>query len=134
MLALAAFFFIYLTWAVVSLWAWRQVRGFIDATPSIADEECLNRYKRMVRAQMYLALWVIVWLGLGMLAGIGVIASHGLPGLLFVVLVNGVVIAVSLFYRRAELRCRSRPAATESLAAEYRRVSEAWVKKPLPNF
>jgi hypothetical protein len=134
MLALAAFFLIYVTWAVVSGWAWRQVRGFVDATPSIADEECLNRFKRMVRTQMYLALWVIVWLGLGMLAGIGVIANHGLPGFLLVIVVNGAVIAISLFYRRAELRSRRLPAATESLATEYRRVSEAWVKKPLPNF
>lgn len=134
MLAIAAFFFIYVTWAVVSGWAWREVRRFVDLTPSIADEECLDRFKRMVRMQMYLALWVIVWLGLGLLAGIGIIATHGLPGLLLVLVVNGGVIAVSLFYRRAELRARSIPAATDALGAEYRRVSEAWVKKPLPNF
>ena len=134
MLTIAAFVFIYVTWAVVSGWAWRQLRGFLDVTPSIADEECLNRFKGVVRTQMYLALWVIVWLGLGMLVGLGVIVIHGLLGFLLVLLMNGIVIAAGLFFRRTEVRARSLPAATEALGAEYRRVSEAWVKKPLPDF
>ena len=44
------------------------------------------------------------------------------------------IIAGGLVMRTWEVRARSLPAGSEALAEEYRKVSHAWVKRPLPDF
>jgi hypothetical protein len=117
----------------VSLWSLGQLKAFLAATPSIADGAGLERYKELARLQMYLALAMIVLMGVGLLAGIVVVVRHGLPGLGLVLGVNAVVLGVGLHHKKVEGRVRGLPAA-EALRDEYRRVSETWVKKPLPDF
>jgi hypothetical protein len=62
------------------------------------------------------------------------ILRHGLPGLAAVLAVNVWVFIVGRYHKGWETRARGLAAGSQELAAEYRRISETWVRKPLPNF
>ncbi len=123
----------YVLAAAVSLWSLGQLKAFLAATPSIADDPGLGRYKELARVQMYLALAMIVLLGVGFLAGIAIMSRHGLSGVGLVLGANVAVLALALHHKRVEARVRGLT-ASDALADEYRRVSETWVKKALPDF
>jgi hypothetical protein len=125
---------IYLVAAAVSLWSRAQVHGFLAETPSIRDATDLERFKELARLQMYLALSMIVLLVTGMIIGLVLLKRHGLPVLYVVILVNGVVFGLGMFHKKGEERARNLQTGSESLASEYRRVCEAWVKKATPDF
>jgi hypothetical protein len=124
----------YVLTAAVSLWSLAQLKRFLAETHTIADDVSLSRFKALARLQMYLALVVIVLMIGGFVAGMAVIARHGLPGGIVVILTNVLVLGLGMYHKRFEVKTRSLPAGSDALAAEYRRVSEAWVKKPLPDF
>ena len=125
---------IYAAWGVVAVWSFGQLKGFVQETPSIADEMCLERFRALVRVQMRLALVVIGLLAVGMIIGLLLIARHGLVGLVVVLGANAFVIASALYVRTVEVKARSLQAGSEALGDQYRRISETWVKKPLPDF
>jgi hypothetical protein len=118
----------------VSLWSLAQLNRFLAETRNIADGVCLERFKALARLQMYLALGVIVLLTVGIVAGMAVMARHGLPGSIVVILTNMLVLGLGVYHKRVEVRTRSLQAGSEALANEYRRVSETWVKRALPDF
>jgi hypothetical protein len=117
----------------VVAWGGTRVRSFLAQHSSICDQADLNRYKALARTQMYLALVMLVLLTAGFLSGIALIAQWRLVGLAYVVLANAAVAGVALVHRKFEKRARSLP-TTPDLEEEYRRVSESWVKKALPDF
>lgn len=124
----------YVLAAAVSLWSLGRLNGFLAATRSIADRGSLARFKDLARQQMYLALAIIVLMGLGIIAGIIIISRYGLRGLAVVIVANFVVLGLGLYHKKVEGKVRALPAGSEALAEEYRRVSETWVKKALPDF
>lgn len=125
---------LYVLAAGVSLWSLAQLNGFLAKTPDIADDVCLDRFKALARLQMYLALSMIVLLSAGIGAGMAVIARHGVRGFMVVILANMLVLGLGLYHKTVEVRTRTLHAGSEALAEEYRRVSETWLKKALPDF
>lgn len=125
---------IYLLAAALLLWSLSQVKRFLAETPDIGDDVSLEGFKALARRQMYLALVGIVLLMAGMLVGLAVIARHGLLGLVVVILTNMLVLGLGMVHKKAEVRARSLPTGSEALAREYRRISETWLKKALPDF
>lgn len=128
------FWSVYVLSVGVSVWSAMWLKRFVSENPSIANEECLGRYKALVRTQMYLALFMIVLLAAGFAAGIALIGRSGLGGLGAVLVANGIVFSFGMYHRQVEKRVRSLPTGSEALARDYQRVSECWVKKPLPDF
>lgn len=120
--------------AAVSLWSLSQLKRFLGETRTIADEVSLGRFKALARLQMYLALAVIVLMVAGIVVGIAVISRGGLLGFATVILANLLLLGLGLYHKRVEVRTRSLQAGSEALATEYRRVSETWLKKALPDF
>jgi hypothetical protein len=129
-----AFAAVYVIQTAVSAWSLVQVRRFVLETPAISDSVALARYKDFVRVQMYLALATIAILLPGIVLATALIVRHGLSGLLVVLVVNAWVFAVGRYHKRWEMRARGLPAGSDVLGEEYRRVSETWVKRPLPDF
>jgi hypothetical protein len=125
---------IYTLHGMMSLWSFMQLRRFLADTPVITDEACLMRYKALVRTQMYLALGSIVVLLGGILLGLIIITWYGCMGFIFVMAANGYVLGTGLFLKHWEQRARQLPSGSEALAQAHRAVSEAWVKKPFPDF
>jgi hypothetical protein len=120
--------------AALSLWVHIQIRRFLAETPTIADERSLQRYKDLVRPQMYAALAGIGILLAGLVVSLLIVARYGCGGFFVVMLANAWMIGASLYLRRFEVRARSLEVTSEALEPEYRRVSAVWVKKPLPDF
>jgi FtsH-binding integral membrane protein len=127
------FFAIYVVAVAVSLWSRSQIVGFLGDTPSIRSTSDLERFKELVRLEMYLALAMIVLLVTGLVVGLVLIRRDGAVVLLAVLVANGVVLGLGLFHKKVEQRARSLRTA-EALDTEYRRVCYAWTKKPLPDF
>jgi len=125
---------IYVLAMAIPLWSLTQLNRFLAETRSIADQACLERFKTLARAQMYLALSVIVLMVGGALAGVAVIMRHGLDGIVVVIATNMVVLGLGLYHKKVEARARSLQAGSEALATEYRRVCGTWVTKALPDF
>lgn len=128
------FWGIYVVAIGIIAWGGVQVRSFLGQHSSICDQADLDRYKAMVRTQMYLTLLLIGLLIAGLFVGIGLYLQDRLLGMAYFVLANGAVAVTSLFNRNLEKRVRSLPTTSPELENEYRRVSESWVKKPLPDF
>ena len=122
-------------WALVfSLLCLSRVKGFLNTTPTIADEQSLERFKALARFNMRMALVQILVFLAGIITGIVIILRYGFLGLVGVMAVNGVLLVLGLYMWGFEKRARSLPAATEDLAEQHRRISETWVKKALPDF
>ncbi len=125
---------IYVVAAGLSLWSRSRIGAFLVETRSIADQRAMERFKALVRLQMYLALAMIVLLVSGMLVGLVLITRHGLLGLAVVLVANAVILGLGLFHKQAETRLKALPAATEDLADEHQRVCASWTGKPFPDF
>jgi hypothetical protein len=106
---------------------------FVSEVSEIADEHCLERYRRVARLGMYLTLVSLPFLLVNFVCGLILVIAFGMFALVFVILANVVVFGIAKFSKGYELRARSLPAA-EPFAAEYRRIGEVWVKKMLPDF
>lgn len=122
-------------WAIgVAIWAGSRVKGFLATTPSIADRSSLERYKDLARSNMYVALIQIAVLLVGLVLGLILMFRYGLVGFLVVLATNAILLVVSKQNMGSEKQARALSAASEELAREHRRISETWVKKPLPDF
>ena len=122
-------------WILISsLWAIVHTKGFLDTTPSIQDEQSLDRFKAVARLSMRLAIIGMAACVIGVIVGILLILRYGFLALAGVLLVNGVLLGLGLYLRGLEKRARSLPAASDYLAEQHKRISETWVKKPFPDF
>lgn len=110
-----------------------SLRGFLTRTAAIASRADLEAYKGVVRTQMYQALLQMGLLAASLLVGLAGLFT-GKLGLLLVLGVNGAILALGLHGKGFETRARSLPVPDPSLADEYRRVGNVWLKKPLPDF
>jgi hypothetical protein len=120
--------------AVVLLGSMVALNGFLGSTREIRDQASLNRFKSLARVQMYLALLVVVLMGTGLLAGLKLTSERGMSGLGVVILANLVTLGLGVYHKKIEARVRGLPSSPDAVAEEYRRVSETWVKKALPDF
>jgi uncharacterized membrane protein len=125
---------IYLGQATLVLWSLTRVRRFLESTPVIADELGLTRYKAFVRVQMYCALAPLVLMPPGLALTLLVVVRHGALGLVVVLAVNAFLFALARTHKRLEARARSLETGSESLQQEYRRISNTWLNKALPDF
>ncbi len=110
------------------------LRQFLGGTPSISSENDLERFKRVARLGMYLAICSIPLFALGFLAGLYLIAKFGALGLLAVVAVNAAVFILGKIGKSLEEKARGLDASPGEIQDSYRKVCESWVKKALPDF
>jgi hypothetical protein len=129
-----AFVAVYLVHAVMAAWSYVALRRFLAETPVVATQEDLRRYKDLVRVQMYLAVAALGILLLGFVFGIVFAMRYGCIGIVMVMASSAWLLGVGLCLKRLEVRARSLQVTGVGLADEYHKVSQAWVKKPLPDF
>jgi hypothetical protein len=113
---------------------WREVRAFVESTPSIGDGAALERFKTVARHNMYGALAQIALGAIGVIASFWVIAGHGLAGFLGVAAGNALLFLGASRMKALELRAQALPTASDALAAQQRRIVETWRKRPFPDF
>ena len=124
---------IYVITALMCAWSLPMLRRFLADTPTIADEGSLEKFKTLARAEMYatIVLFLIVVPAMGLVMVLSV--HRGLPALPVVIITNAGLLILGRQRGRMEVQTRTLEVA-DALAPEYRRVSESWVKKVLPDF
>ncbi len=125
---------IYAVHAALCLFSFAQIRRFLRDTRVVANERALRRYKEFVRIQMYLALFAICLLVAGAATSVLLIVRHGRIGVAAALAANACVFAAGKRLKTWEVRSRTLEVTSEPLRQEYARVSESWLKKPLPDF
>ena len=122
-------------WALgFSLYVVQVFKKFLDRNPRISSTRSLEEYKAVVKVNMYGALVQGGVLLLAMIMCLVVVYYYGMPGLLLVILSNCLVIGFAMYLKKFEKRAKELPTDSEELAAEYRRITETWIKKALPDF
>ncbi|MCP4346760.1 MAG: hypothetical protein GY795_14690 [Desulfobacterales bacterium] len=109
-----------------------NVKIFISRNNTI-DSIVIERFKKMVRIQMYQALLQIILLGGTLLIGIYGIFTEEIS-LFKVLLLNGIILGLSLAFRPYEERARNMEVEDESLQKEYLEICNTWINKPFPDF
>ena len=116
------------------LWARAELLRFLREHTGIYDDAMLSKYKVVVRRNMLAALAFLVS-GLILMAwGFYLSLKYGLTGFSI-----ALVFSIPAFYlgfgaKKIESRARSLECSDPALKEEYKRISEVWVKRALPNF
>lgn len=117
----------------ILLWARRRVEAFLATTPSIATPADLERFRELVRQQMYTAVAYIP-LGLVSLAwAIWLGRAGDLENLIVVLAVCLPAFWLGHDGKTVETKARTLP-VDAALAADYQAVAKAWGSKLLPSF
>jgi len=113
-----------------------QLRSYLSSSPRIESWQDLERFKRIVSAQMYAALAQIGFLIIPYPAfAYGVwVGELRLPvDLIFIIVPSAILVVVGMVFKQIEARAKALPAA-EEFREEYQRVIEVWIKQPLPKW
>ncbi len=126
---------IYVGAILVPWWSLLQLNRFLAETSAIADVACLDRFKAVVRVQMFLALVYMAVFNVGVVFGsLALVSRHGMQGLVIMLLLNTVLFFFGRYHKRVEVKTCSLECASLDLAKEYQSVGKTWVKKALPDF
>ena len=110
-----------------------ELRAFLRTHAEIASIEDLAALKNLARRNMYAALAIIL-LGAASIGWmVPLVISKGLLGAVVALTVYFTGLYFANVAKALGKKARTLPASA-SIRAEYEAVSEAWVKKPLPNF
>jgi len=113
-----------------------MLKRFMDETPSIDTNRDLDKFKEVVRKQMYAALLQIVLMGLPILIFLygAVTGLMRFGDILYVIIPNTVVIIVGKALRKIEKKAQSLPVSSPELEKARNDIVYCWEKKPLPDW
>ncbi len=110
-----------------------KIRKFLQGTRAIDTRIDLEKFKDMVRTQMKMALLQIAIQGIMLFVGLyGLIV--GKIGLLLIIFLNGIIIVISLFFKKTEKMAKSMKSQEEEFRKEYNEICIKWDKNPLADF
>lgn len=107
---------------------------FLKTFSSIESDLVLSDFKNVARWNMYGALAFLICGGAALIWGIFLFQWYGLLGTIIVLMLSVPSLLISLSLKKLEVQSRNLPCNDPVLKKEYEKVSEAWVKKALPNF
>ena len=119
---------------IIALIGLMQLISFEANVKSITDPAALERFKSLVRGQMYLALPMMLVLLAGIAVGIIICYQRGFYGVLAVVATNAAIFILGKFMKGIEKSIRARKPTSEPLAQEFNAICQTWGKKALPDF
>ncbi len=113
-----------------------NLKRFMDTTPRIETIQDLERFKNIVKHQMYAALLQVFLLGTPIIiftyGTISGILKFG--DMLYVIIPNTTVIIVSRILRKTEKKGQSISASTPQLKSAVNSIVYSWKKKALPDW
>ncbi len=113
-----------------------MLKSFMDETPRIDTNADLEKFKDVVRKQMYAALLQIVLMGLPILIFLygAVTGLMRFGDILYVIFPDAVVIIVGKALRKIEKKAQSLPVSSPELEKARDKIVYCWEKKPLPDW
>lgn len=123
--------------AGLSVWGWLQVESFLKAHDSIDSPSVFDEFKRIVKSNMFLALAILVIVGLILLLG-GISFHRGeftTVDLQIIFLILGHVCAFAgIRMTAAENRMKALPVEDETLHEEFAHVVTRWTSHAFPDW
>lgn len=117
----------------LSMWGYGEVSRFLRGHPEICSHESLDAFKEMARRNMYGALAYLL-LGLpALILGLYLAVSQDMVGKILFLTPIGLLHVIGSRAKAREIEARTLP-CVDALAAEYRKIGDAWEKKVFPDF
>jgi hypothetical protein len=112
------------------------LRRYLAETPRIESRAHMDRYKAMVKRQMYAALVQIALLATPALLFFYGVAEAILTfgDLLYIIVPSACVIGLGLYLKGFEKRARTQDVSDPGLLAERDEANEVWIHKPFPDW
>ena len=110
-----------------------KLEGFLQENTAIANEKSLENYKNLVRLDMYIALTQIILLFCAFCSCIIYIFHQGFRGA-FSLFLLGFALSFAKQVGDLEEKARSLNCANNELESQYKKISNVWQKKALPDF
>lgn len=120
---------------VNSIWFGSRLVQYLRQQPHITSFHDMEKFKRLVAAQMYGALvqiLVLILPGITFAAGF-VLKVLGPIDLLFLIVPSAVVVLVGVYLKGIERRAQTLE-VSEEFREEYARVVYTWIHKPFPTW
>jgi len=112
----------------------KQLDTFLNDFPSIDDSQALEELKPILRTNVYSALFSVLFLGVGIFAGIVTLMTQGLVKGGLVAVIYLTVMGLIQLLSRTEERAKQIECSAEDLEVELNSILKCWLEKPLPNF
>lgn len=112
----------------------KQLKNFLRENPEIHDKNNLEKLKPIIRTNMYSALFVLFFIGLGVLTGIMSILNHGFIKSIIVVILFVVASILLKWADYTEEEIKQIKCSNDSLETELHLILKCWFEKPFPNF
>lgn len=107
---------------------------FLSKHPTIQDKQTLETLKSIIRTNMYSALFVLFFLGLGSLTAIMSILNHGaIKGIIVAVFSLAAMVIIN-WYNRSEEKVKHTECLNDELEVELNSMLQCWLHKPFPDF
>ncbi len=122
---------------ILSAYFGGHLRRFLKETPQIKSPQDIERFKRLVKGQMYAALAQIVILSVPILVfayGLWIKALQPNTDILYMLAPSLTVLAAGMILKKTEYKAQHIPTANDELAKERDRIVEIWQHQPFPNW
>jgi hypothetical protein len=123
--------------AIVNAWWFsRELKSFLDATPTMASTADIERMKAVVARQMIAALVQIPLLAASPIVyAIGLLRHVLRPAdVVFIIVPSAAVIAFSLAAKRLEAAARTLDAPDDELRRQRDAIVRTWLRRPFPDW
>lgn len=122
---------------ILSLYFGSQLKRFLTHTPEIKSTQDIERFKQLVKGQMYAALAQIVILSIPILTfayGLWIKELQPNTDILYMLAPSLIVLGAGMAMKGVEHKVQNVPTATEDLTKERDRVVDIWLHQPFPNW
>jgi len=122
---------------IVSFYFGSLLKKFLTTTPAINSLQDIERFKQLVKGQMYAALVQIVILSIPIIVfayGFWIKVLKPNTDILYMLVPSLVVLGAGMTLKSVERKVQNVPTATDELAKERDRIVDIWLHQPFPNW
>lgn len=122
---------------ILSLYFGSLLKKFLTTTPEIASTQDMERFKQLVKGQMYAALVQIAILSIPILVfayGLWIKVLKPNTDILYMLVPSLVVLGAGMALKSVERNVQNVPTANEELTKERDRIVDIWLHQPFPNW
>lgn len=111
-----------------------KIDSFLNKYRMIDSKEAIEDLKKIVRTNMYSALFTLAFLGLGSLTAIMSILNLGAVKGFVVALLSIAAMVAMRWYNKSEENIKQIECSEESFEIELKSIFNCWLHKAFPNF
>ncbi len=115
---------------------WNQMKNFLSLMPAIKNQKDMNRFKSIVKRQMYAALIFPAFSVIMILIFLYGVKSGALAAgdLVYIIIPSVLLLLFSKFIKQTEMKLRNIKTDDPNLKKERDRVVSVWIGKAFPDW